>query len=71
MSDLIQIQFLNFLRNSEIQIFEFSAYSREMKLSGKEIFQIEKIKKALANYQRIKILLLLENKEEMLFKKNC
>ncbi|GIW65426.1 MAG: hypothetical protein KatS3mg093_405 [Candidatus Parcubacteria bacterium] len=36
-----------------------------MKLTGKEIFQIEKIAKALANHQRIKILLLLEDKEEM------
>jgi hypothetical protein len=30
-----------------------------MKLSGKEIFQIEKIAKALANHQREKILKLL------------
>ncbi|GIW66821.1 MAG: hypothetical protein KatS3mg095_0719 [Candidatus Parcubacteria bacterium] len=36
-----------------------------MKLTGKEIFQIEKIAKALANHQRIKILSLLEGKEEM------
>jgi DNA-binding transcriptional ArsR family regulator len=36
-----------------------------MKLSGKEIFQIEKIAKALANHQRIKILYLLKNKEEV------
>jgi DNA-binding transcriptional ArsR family regulator len=36
-----------------------------MKLGGKEIFQIEKIAKALANHQRIKILYLLEDKEEM------
>jgi DNA-binding transcriptional ArsR family regulator len=37
----------------------------KMKLSGKEIFQIEKIAKALANHQRIKILYLLEDKEEV------
>jgi DNA-binding transcriptional ArsR family regulator len=36
-----------------------------MKLSGKEIFQIEKITKALANHQRIKILYLLEDKKEV------
>jgi len=36
-----------------------------MKLTGKEIFQIEKIAKSLANHQRIKILYLLEDKEEM------
>ncbi len=36
-----------------------------MKFSGKEIFQLEKIAKGLANHQRIKILSLLENKEEM------
>jgi DNA-binding transcriptional ArsR family regulator len=35
-----------------------------MKLDNKEIFQIEKIAKALANHQRIKILYLLQGKEE-------
>jgi hypothetical protein len=41
-----------------------------MKLGGKEIFQIEKIAKALANHQRIKILYLLEDKKSV-FRRNC
>ncbi len=36
-----------------------------MRLTGKNIFQLEKIAKALANHQRIKILSLLGSKKEM------
>ncbi len=36
-----------------------------MRLSGKDIFQLERISKALANHHRIKILYFLEDKGEM------